>query len=494
MTDLPVSGVDPAAGRSAAQATAMAMARRRWPTASASCEQKLENPCLLELIWSYWHEEGMLVQTMNAISMRFQNRRGRADTGSPDAIRHRSAPAAGQLALGLHPGRAASAHASSRRAYEYDHHYGITAPGSGARHRFAPWTAGRSSIEAFHNLLHLCSIFFKADDDTTVIADGFPVMNAIREVHLVLAEGAQPVRRSAIDRPSGDARSSSGSLRAPEMREFLAAGSWCRIPKSGWTAWIRSKQTAGLDGHQPSPTSTIWPSSASRSCCRSVTATGATIHDPAAGGKLGALLAAGDPGLHPLIPGGDRNRSWHRKPAGRRSPIATCSHRCTCAAGWKSNMHNGPRPARLGWRSAAPPTGRRTQRRRPGHRGARAAPASWSSPRNSNERRRTVLDSYFVALSPSASGTPRAAHCDPGSDSPPGFPQRWQNRQSAVHDQPARFAVFAGAARPGSWPLLRYVHLAWDLLVVFWTNETGISDLYGRRRLSDYPVGHNARR
>jgi hypothetical protein len=34
---------------------------------------------LIELIWSYWHEEGRLVQTMNAISMRLQNRRGRID-------------------------------------------------------------------------------------------------------------------------------------------------------------------------------------------------------------------------------------------------------------------------------------------------------------------------------------------------------------------------------------------------------------------------------
>ena len=36
-------------------------------------QDKLANPCLLELIWSYWHEEGMLVQTMNAITRRFQN-------------------------------------------------------------------------------------------------------------------------------------------------------------------------------------------------------------------------------------------------------------------------------------------------------------------------------------------------------------------------------------------------------------------------------------
>ena len=41
---------------------------------------KINEPCLLELIWCYWHEEGMLMQTMNAISRRFQNiRRGDRD-------------------------------------------------------------------------------------------------------------------------------------------------------------------------------------------------------------------------------------------------------------------------------------------------------------------------------------------------------------------------------------------------------------------------------
>src|SRR5262245_31807403 len=39
-------------------------------------QDKLVHPCFLELIWSYWHEEGMLVQTLNAISRRFQNIRG----------------------------------------------------------------------------------------------------------------------------------------------------------------------------------------------------------------------------------------------------------------------------------------------------------------------------------------------------------------------------------------------------------------------------------
>jgi hypothetical protein len=39
-------------------------------------QSRLTSPSLIELIWSYWLEEGMLVQTMNAIARRFQNRRG----------------------------------------------------------------------------------------------------------------------------------------------------------------------------------------------------------------------------------------------------------------------------------------------------------------------------------------------------------------------------------------------------------------------------------
>ena len=39
-------------------------------------QEKLANPCFVELIWSYWQEEAGLVQTMNAITWRFQNRRG----------------------------------------------------------------------------------------------------------------------------------------------------------------------------------------------------------------------------------------------------------------------------------------------------------------------------------------------------------------------------------------------------------------------------------
>ena len=42
-------------------------------------QDKLVHPILLELIWSYWHEEGMLVQSFNTITRRFQNVRSNGE-------------------------------------------------------------------------------------------------------------------------------------------------------------------------------------------------------------------------------------------------------------------------------------------------------------------------------------------------------------------------------------------------------------------------------
>jgi len=46
--------------------------------------RKLHSPFFFELIWSYWQEEGMLVQTVNAIARRFQNIRN--PRGGPDPL------------------------------------------------------------------------------------------------------------------------------------------------------------------------------------------------------------------------------------------------------------------------------------------------------------------------------------------------------------------------------------------------------------------------
>jgi hypothetical protein len=154
----------------------------------AVLREKFTNPCLLELIWSYWHEEGMLVQTMNAISLRFQNRRGPGDTDPLAALAINPLRPLGNLLWGYIQDEQHRL-TLARRVYEYDHEYGLTLVGQAV-----PRVRGADSrsrfLEAFHNLLHRASIFYKEDDDTTMIADPFPVLNALREVHLLLSEGA----------------------------------------------------------------------------------------------------------------------------------------------------------------------------------------------------------------------------------------------------------------------------------------------------------------
>lgn len=151
-------------------------------------EGRRYDPCLLELIWSYWHEEGMLVQGMNAIALRFQNKRVPGD-GNPLAN------------LELHPLRSMSnllwgyiqdepfRLTVARRAYEYSHQYGISLLGK-AVPGFEPADHRSKFLEAFHSLLNQVSVFYKEDADTTVIANGFPLLNSLKEVHMLLAEGA----------------------------------------------------------------------------------------------------------------------------------------------------------------------------------------------------------------------------------------------------------------------------------------------------------------
>src|SRR5262249_29912726 len=86
---------------------------------------RAKEPCLLELIWSYWHEEGMLTQTINAVSQRFQNVRG---PGDRDPLAHMETDPLRPI-NNLLWGRIqdeSNRLSVRRRAYEYDHHYGLT--------------------------------------------------------------------------------------------------------------------------------------------------------------------------------------------------------------------------------------------------------------------------------------------------------------------------------------------------------------------------------
>ncbi len=181
-------------------------------------KHRATQPSLIELIWSYWHEEGMMAQTMNAIALRFQNQR----SGPNDPLAE----------LEIDPLRPLNNMiwgfvqdkynqlSVSRRAAEYDHQYGLRLVG-----RAVPELQSADSrskfIEAFHNLLYRTSIFYREDADTTVIADAFPLLNALKDVHLLLAEGAHNQYGDLPWTARSEMLSQQWMLARPEMREFL---------------------------------------------------------------------------------------------------------------------------------------------------------------------------------------------------------------------------------------------------------------------------------
>jgi hypothetical protein len=182
-------------------------------------QDKLQYPCFVELLWSYWQEEGMLVQTMNAIANRFQNRRARGDRDplanlEIDTLRPLNNVFWGFVQEEL------NRLSVVRRAYEYEAHYGLRLEGR-AVPRLRPADRRSKFLEAFHNFLHRCLRFFQQDDDTTVIADGFPVLNAIKEVHYLLAQGANNQFGDLPSTARAEMLVQQWLLARPELRDFL---------------------------------------------------------------------------------------------------------------------------------------------------------------------------------------------------------------------------------------------------------------------------------
>jgi hypothetical protein len=182
-------------------------------------KRKLVHPCMIELIWSYWMEEGMLVQTLNAISRRFQNFRG---PGQRDPLERFDIDPLRGLNNLLWGYVQDEQHRLTvvRRAYEYNHHYGLTLEGKAVR-QIRPSDSRSKFLEAFHNLLNLCTVFYKEDDDTTVVADGFPVLNALKDTHYILAAGAANQFGELPSTARQEMMIQQWLLARPEMREFL---------------------------------------------------------------------------------------------------------------------------------------------------------------------------------------------------------------------------------------------------------------------------------
>ena len=183
-------------------------------------KSRLQAPPLMELIWSYWHEEGGLMQTMNAISLRFQNVRRQGP--GPDPLAN----------LNLDPLRPLSnlvwgfiederfRQTINRRNQEYKYEYGYSLKGRAVQD--IPAAEHRSNFQrGFHSLLRAAVEFYQQANFTTVIPDGFPILNHLREVHITLAEGAHNQYGDLPWAARAEMLSQQWLLARPEMREFL---------------------------------------------------------------------------------------------------------------------------------------------------------------------------------------------------------------------------------------------------------------------------------
>jgi hypothetical protein len=191
----------------------------RLPYCDGILQHRLSCPSMIELIWSYWHEEGMLTQTINAISLRFQNKRS---PGGRDPLGHMEIDPLRPLnnIFWGHIQNEYSRLTVPRRAYEYDHHYGLTLYGKAVPPLHSADSRSKF-IEAFHSLLYRTHLFYQEEADTTVIAAGFPLLNALRAVHLLLAEGAHNQFGDLPWTARIEMLIEQWLLSRPELREFL---------------------------------------------------------------------------------------------------------------------------------------------------------------------------------------------------------------------------------------------------------------------------------
>lgn len=206
-------------------------------------EGKLTRPLMIELIWSYWMEEGMLVQSLNAILTRFQNRKVPGIKGGLDHLNISPLRPLSNLLWGYiqNPHRPLSVR---RRALEYLHEYGFKLKGLAV----GPDESVESRttfIRALHNLLNTVSGYYREMADTTKVPSAFSVLNSLREVHMVLAEGAHNQYGDLPWTARRDMLIQSWILARPEIRDFLRGRDMVPYPEEWMQSVDQLKSSAG---------------------------------------------------------------------------------------------------------------------------------------------------------------------------------------------------------------------------------------------------------
>lgn len=173
----------------------------------------------LEYIWTFYHDIGMLEQTLKAISLRFQNKRTSLLKNQMEDFEISYLRPITDLLWGYINDEQ---HRLSvpRRTVEYEHQYGLAVTGKA--------TQGVQSIDrrseflsAFHTLLLRSHTFFTENSNLTVRADPFPVQNALRDLHKILFDGAHNQFSRATFSSRVEFLIGQWLLARPEIRLFL---------------------------------------------------------------------------------------------------------------------------------------------------------------------------------------------------------------------------------------------------------------------------------
>jgi hypothetical protein len=209
---------------------------------------KLTRPCFVELIWTYWMSEARLPHTLSAVTWRFQNRTRR---GGRDPLRNLEIDPLRRMNNLLWGFVEDEQHrlTAERIAYECVHEYGVS-PSHVRMRPIRPADSRSRFMEAFHHLLALCAEFYKQDDNTTVIADGFPVLNALRETHLIITQGDHNAYGNTAWMARMEGLMQQWILGRPEMREFLPGRIMVAYPER-WMDRVEAMKT--LQGWDDTP-------------------------------------------------------------------------------------------------------------------------------------------------------------------------------------------------------------------------------------------------
>ena len=174
----------------------------------------------VELIWSYMQESGGLAQTFHHLLARFQNRRV---VHGPDPLAHLSFNPLRGVADILYEfaENQVSQLSVRRRDLEYRCQYGLHLVGRAVMDPGHFVETNTRFVESWHTLLHEAHEYHMRDDDMTVNADAFRVHTALRDTHLVLAEGAVNSFTGLTVQARREMLMMQWTLSLPEVGEFL---------------------------------------------------------------------------------------------------------------------------------------------------------------------------------------------------------------------------------------------------------------------------------